>query len=150
MPFASSRGYSSLTLQHDTAQMLNRRYAETGRDALIFFVSDLDPSGLDLQRAWEEELDNFRVRYRLMRIGLTPEQVRGLDNPRLRRGIDVKPSDSRSASYIREYGDRCWEADILPAATIRAWLDAFIETDGFDARLWARRSAEIDRARKLL
>ena len=29
MPFASSRGYSSLTLQHDVAEMLNRREAKT-------------------------------------------------------------------------------------------------------------------------
>jgi hypothetical protein len=49
MSFASSRGYSSLTLQHDAAQMLNDRYARTGQTAIVYFVSDLDPSGLDLQ-----------------------------------------------------------------------------------------------------
>ena len=31
MPFASSRGYSSLKLQHDVAEMLNHRYARTGQ-----------------------------------------------------------------------------------------------------------------------
>ena len=31
MPFASSRGYSSLKLQHDVAEMLNRRFARTGQ-----------------------------------------------------------------------------------------------------------------------
>jgi hypothetical protein len=27
----------------------------------VYFVSDLDPSGLDLQRAWEEALNSFGV-----------------------------------------------------------------------------------------
>ena len=56
MPFASSRGYGSLTLQKDVAEMLKRRYAQTGQTGLIYFVSDLDPSGLDLQRSWEQAL----------------------------------------------------------------------------------------------
>jgi hypothetical protein len=34
MPFASSRGYGSLTLQHDVAEMLNRRRAAECRDEL--------------------------------------------------------------------------------------------------------------------
>jgi hypothetical protein len=45
MKFASSRGYGSLTLQHDVAEMLNRRYARLKQPALIYFVSDLDPRG---------------------------------------------------------------------------------------------------------
>jgi hypothetical protein len=45
MPFASSRGYGSLTLQHDVAELLIRRYAKTGQHGLIYFISDLDPSG---------------------------------------------------------------------------------------------------------
>jgi hypothetical protein len=58
MPFASSRGYSSLTLQHDVAELLIHRKATTGQSAVVYFVSDLDPSGLDLQRAWKEALEN--------------------------------------------------------------------------------------------
>jgi hypothetical protein len=61
MPFASSRGYSSLKLQHDMAEMLNHRYARTGQRAIVYLISDLDPSGLDLQRAWVEALVNFGV-----------------------------------------------------------------------------------------
>ena len=124
MPFASSRGYGSLKLQHDVAQMLNDRHAATGPEAIVLFVSDLDPSGLDLQRAWEEALDSFGVRFALQRIGLTMEQVTAHDLAAL--GIAVKPSDSRAKRYIAEYGDRCWEADVLPAAVIRDDLNAAI------------------------
>jgi hypothetical protein len=149
MPFASSRGYGSLTLQHDVAQMLRERHAKTGQRAKIFFISDLDPSGLDLQRAWEEALDNFRVEYKpIVRIGLTIEQVGTIDNARLRQGIEVKEGDVRSASYIAEHGERCWETDILPAAAIEAALDADIRS-WLDTKLWDRRAREIDRARAL-
>ena len=148
MPFASSRGYGSLTLQHDVADMLNRRYAKTGQAAVILFVSDLDPSGLDLERAWREALENFGVVYAdFVRIGLTRAQVREYRLQRL--GIAVKPSDSRSRRYIAQYGDRCWEADVLPAAVIEAAIDAEIES-WLDQGLWDRRDREIERARALL
>ena len=149
MPFASSRGYGSLTLQHDVAKMLRERYARTKQPAKIYFISDLDPSGLDLQRAWEEALNDFRVPYTIDRIGLTIEQVDGIANARLRQGIEVKESDSRSRSYIAEYGRRCWETDILPAADIEAALNADIRS-WLDGKAWSRRGREIERARELL
>ena len=54
MPFVSSRGYGSLKLQHDVAEMLRHRSAATGQRAVVFFISDLDPSGLDLQRRFRD------------------------------------------------------------------------------------------------
>jgi hypothetical protein len=111
MPFASSRGYGSLTLQHDVAEMLGDRHAKTGQSAKVYFVSDLDPSGLDLQRSWEEALTNFDVHVdEFTRIGLTRDQVRVNVDMRARPleelGIGVKVSDSRSARYIERYGPR--------------------------------------------
>jgi len=150
MPFASSRGYSSLKLQHDVAEILNHRYARTGQWTIVYFISDLDPSGLDLQRAWEEALANFGVRVsEFVRIGLTREQVDDLDSARLREGIAVKPSDSRAKRYIEQYGERCWETDILPAAVIEQALDDHVRS-WLDGKLWQRRAAEIKRARVLL
>lgn len=152
MPFASSRGYSSLKLQHDVAQMLRQRQARTGQVAIIYFVSDHDPSGLDLQRAWEETLKNFGVVFILVRLGLTPAQTQGNDEqgtPLEDLGIEVKPSDSRAEAYIAEHGDRCWEADILPAAVIEQTLDRHIAV-WLDRKLWDDREREIERARALL
>ena len=150
MPFASSRGYGSLKLQHDVAEMLRHRIAKTKQLAVIYFISDLDPSGLDLQRAWEEVLANFNVRVaHFVRIGLTRVQVDALDNERLRQGIEVKPSDSRAESYTAQYGERCWETDVLPASVIEQAIDDHIRS-WLDAKLWARRNAEIERARALL
>jgi hypothetical protein len=150
MPFASSRGYSSLKLQHDVADMLRQRYAKHGQWAMVYFISDHDPSGFDLQRAWEDALKDFDVYvWEFVRIGLTRDQVNALPDPILQRGIDVKLSDSRSEGYIRQHGDRCWETDILPAAVIEQALDAHIH-GWLDVPQWDQRDAEIERARALL
>lgn len=149
MPFASSRGYSSLKLQYDVAKMLKRRHKQTGQTAIIYFISDHDPSGLDLQRAWEEAMANFGVSCQFVRIGLTIEQVRDPAFDIERLGIEVKPSDSRSKRYVAEYGNRCWEVDVLPATAIEQALDNHIRS-WRDANLWRRRDAEIERARNLL
>ena len=77
------------------------------------------------------------------------EQVDALDNARLREGIEVKPSDSRSQTYLAEHGDRCWEVDILPATVIEQELDAHIRS-WLDERLWRQRDREIERARTLI
>jgi hypothetical protein len=153
MPFASSRGYSSHRLQHDVAQMLNRRRAKTGQLGMVYFVSDHDPSGLDPQRAWEEALANFGAIALVTRIGLTRHQVRshvdGRGQPLEELAIEVKATDKRSARYIEQYGRRCWEADILPAWVIEQTLDLEIRS-WLGRKLWDRRDAEIERARALL
>ncbi len=108
MPFASSRGYGSLTLQHDIAKMLIRWQARTGQSAVVYFISDLDPGGIDLQRAWVEALENFGAPVKCFeRIAVTPEQV---SSPAMRQlALSVKPSDSRLKRYVDEYGERCWD-----------------------------------------
>jgi hypothetical protein len=86
MPFASSRGYASLTLQHDVAELLIRRHAQSGQLTIVYFLSDHDRSGFDLQRAWEEALENFfgAPVGRFVRLALTTEQVRDPD-------LDIAP-----------------------------------------------------------
>jgi hypothetical protein len=61
----------------------------------------------------------------------------------------VKDPDSRSQTYIGQYGTRCWETDILPGATIEAALNAHIQS-WLDTAKWNRRDAEIERASALL
>jgi hypothetical protein len=78
MPFASSRGYGSLKLQHDIAEMIRHRYAKTGQPTIIYFVSDFDPSGLDLQRAWEQAMADLACSTRCVQQngGYTPVSTR--------------------------------------------------------------------------
>ena len=121
--------------------MLNHRYARTGQRAIVYFISDHDPSGRDLQRAWEEALANFRVRVsEFVRIGLTREEVDDLDSARLREGIAVKPSDSRAKRYIEQYGERCWALWASRRALVqwRRALSAKVGAVGSDLGLTTR------------
>jgi hypothetical protein len=150
MPFASSRGYSSLTLQHDVAKLLQRRCAQTKHWAIIYFISDLDPSGLDLQRAWEQAMRDSGVDdCTFVRLALTFDQVSNPDLNLDRLAIDVKPGDKRAASYIEQYGRRCWEVDVLPADVIEEALDDH-GLSWLNRKLWRQRDAEIKRARARL
>jgi hypothetical protein len=81
------------------------------------------------------------------RIALTRDQARAPDVDRL--SIEVKPSDSRSEKYVEQYGNRCWEVDVLPEDTIRQALDDDIRT-WLNREWWDQRDAEIERARDLL
>src|SRR5262249_32001171 len=121
-----------------------------GQRCIVFFVSDHDPSGLDLQHAWEEALSAFGAFAMVERIGLTREQVTGSGlSAQLQQGIEVKPSDSRAARYIEQHGNRCWEVDILPATVIAQAIDDHIAS-WLDVVLWDRRAREIEQARSLL
>ena len=146
-----------MRLQRDTALLLIRRYAKSlserlrvsGQEGLIYFVSDLDPSGLDLQRAWEAALKAFGAKFEIKRVALTETQVDNLPDGAARLGILVKPSDSRARRYVARYGERCWEADILPGSVIRQAIRDHI-LSWLDVELWDRRNDEIEAARRLL
>ena len=129
--------------------MIGQRRAQTGQLAVVYFASDHDPSGLDLQMSWEEALESFGAIAVIERIALTIEQVNDSALDIARRGIAVKPSDSRSQSYVAQYGSHCWEADVLPAAVIEQALDEHIRS-WIDDKLWRRRDKEIEQARSLL
>jgi hypothetical protein len=133
--------------------MLRRRQAKTGQRIKVYFVSDHDPSGFDLQRSWEDAMEDFGVIVEFIRVGLTRDQVRDNNdvrgNPLEDLSIEVKKSDSRSENYIAQYGNACWEADILPASVIAEDLDADVRS-WLDAKLWKQRDREIKRARTLL
>jgi hypothetical protein len=80
---------------------------------------------------------------------LAPAGAHPISPASARRGIGVKPSDSRAKSYVAQYGSRCWEVDILPAATIEQAIDFEIEP-WLNRELWDRRAEEIQGARSLL
>ena len=117
--------------------------------SIVFFISDLDPSGIDLQRSWEQALRGFMAPVSFVRLGLTMEQVQDATLNLDHLAVGVKPSDSRSKRFIELYGNRCWETDVLPASVIRSTLDTAIHAL-LDRRAWQRRQREIEAARDLL
>jgi hypothetical protein len=79
----------------------------------------------------------------------TIEQVRDPELDLDCLAIAVKPSDSRAKKYIAEYGDRCWEVDVLPPDRIGAALDSHVNS-WLDRAAWDRRHREPEPARSLL
>jgi hypothetical protein len=76
------------------------------------------------------------------RLALTDLQVRDPELDLDRLAIAVKPSGSRAKKYVADYGDRCWEVDVLsPDSHVNSWLDM---------AAWDRRHQEIEQARSLL
>jgi hypothetical protein len=103
-----TRGYSSFTKLAEAVARLGPRHH-------IIYLSDHDPSGVQMGKDLERRLVGLGSTVRLERIGLTTEQVRRYrlaPNP-------VKHSDSRSPAYVDEFGDSCWELDALPPDVLR-------------------------------
>jgi hypothetical protein len=74
----------------------------------------------------------------VVRLALNEDQTEGLPAQK------VKDSDSRSANYIYDHGDECWELDALDPTQIeeliRTAIDERIDHDAWDAAM--QREAE--------
>lgn len=72
------RGFSSLTFAYSSAMELNRQR----RPAVIYYVGDLDPAGLDIEQKLRDYLVEFcDVPVRFERLGVTWDQVEELALP---------------------------------------------------------------------
>lgn len=118
VPVMVNRGYGSVSAMYDTCQRLRNRidHEPTGNEeALILYLGDHDPSGLDMVRDIDERLsfmlskygleDNFRVEH----IALTMEQIKEYNPP----PNPAKLSDARAKDYVAKYGRVSWEVDAL-------------------------------------
>jgi hypothetical protein len=107
-----SRGYTSYTFKQEA----NKRFqeiSEDGKDPVLLYLGDLDPSGYDIYRCLEDEIDGT-----IKRIGLHPEDVSqfGLI-PNL-----IKGDDTRIKGFKKRYpelGNNVYELDALPPGELR-------------------------------
>lgn len=109
IPILALSGYSSTTYVKD----VQRDKAETGRQAVLLYAGDFDPSGEDIDRDFVKRTDCFD---KVVRVALTPAQVIEYDLP----PAMGKPSDSRSAAFIARHGQLVQvELDALRADDLR-------------------------------
>lgn len=105
---------------------------EDGRDLVLLYLGDHDPSGEDMVRDVRERLEMFGAELRVEKIALTMTQVRKYNPP----PNPAKVTDSRAAGYIAKHGDSSWEVDALPprvlAATIRDTMSEIVDQDAMD------------------
>jgi hypothetical protein len=103
-----SRGYTSYTFKQEAMKRF-REVQENGKDPVLLYLGDLDPSGYDIYRCLEDEIDEVEVK----RIGLHREDVSQFSlvpNP-------IKDTDRRTKGFKKRYpelGDSVYELDALP------------------------------------
>lgn len=110
-------GYASQTYCDDVAEDV----ARYGRDAVLIYGGDFDPSGLDIQRDFEARTDCW---HSVERVALSWEQIEQYNLPPL----PGKSSDSRAAGFVAEHGELVQvELDALPPDVLRSLYQAGID-----------------------
>jgi hypothetical protein len=141
VPLMISRGYSSETFLHETAEEIN----DKGRDAVIYQLGDHDPSGADAWRDIQRKLLGFvdpGINLVFERIAATPEQIVSMNLPTR----PTKQSDPRAAKFAGE----SVEVDAIPSTTLRALVRQAIEQWIDPERLRIAKVAEESERQALL
>ncbi len=134
---AVCRGYPSLTFLYEAAQGL---LALDGKEILILYFGDFDPSGADIERDVREYLrDEFGVKATFSRIAITRAQIEEYEIP----PAPAKRTDSRYRTFVKEHGV-AWqvELDAIEPRTLQGLVHDAI-TSHFDEASSQRRRDEL-------
>lgn len=121
------KGYPSLTFLNEAAHRF-LEYIDMGKEVVIIYFGDYDPSGEDIPRSIGEKLGMLGVDVRVKRVALMEEQVRQLRLP----PAPVKLTDSRTANWD---GIGQVELDAVRPEILREWLSKAVEEE-FDRTLY--------------
>ena len=92
-----------------------RDAAEDGRPLVLFTISDCDPAGYQMPISISRKLQAFRdllfpkLKFEVVPVALTPEQVRELDLP----STPLKQGEKRADRWVEEFGIQQTEIDAL-------------------------------------
>ena len=89
------KGYPSLTFLHELSQRFKTVRDQTDKQLVIIYAGDYDPSGEDIPRSIQENLERFGVEVDIRRIALMEHQVRQWNLP----PAPAKLTDSRTANW---------------------------------------------------
>lgn len=130
------RGFLSTTKAHEIAA----RFSEISKAITVFYLGDHDPSGRNIETDVRSRvLAHGSGPFTLRRLAIHATDIRKFNLPPLL----VKPSDSRSKSFLSRYSNRCVELDALPPIELRRRIREAVE--GLqDGALW-KRAIEIEK-----
>jgi hypothetical protein len=94
IPIMALGGYSSQTFVDEVAKHVH----DQGRQSVLLYAGDFDPTGMDIDRDFEERTNIFTE---VVRVALTPDIVQEYNLPPL----PGKSTDSRSTAFMMEHGD---------------------------------------------
>jgi hypothetical protein len=136
--FRVVHGFASATIVHDVAE------DDDGRDLIVLYVGDWDPSGLCMS---ESDLPERLKRYDgghvvLKRISLTQDQLAGLPG----FPASDKSKDTRYGWFTRNYGHKCWELDALDPnllrECVRSRIKSYIEQEAWERCMVTERAEQ--------
>ncbi len=88
------KGYPSLTFLYEAAQRFKQR-EEEGKECVILYFGDYDPSGEDIPRSIGDNMGRMGVNIEVRRFALFESQVRAWNLP----PAPAKETDSRTANW---------------------------------------------------
>jgi hypothetical protein len=124
-----ARGFLSTTKAHALAGAIKKNH----KPMTIFYLGDHDPSGRVIETDMYERIHSYGAEFTIKRLAIFATDIAKFKLPPLR----VKESDSRAASFLRRYSNRCVELDALPPTELRRRIEEAI-TAMLDRDLWDR------------
>jgi hypothetical protein len=109
-----------------------------GRDDIVLYFGDSDPSGEDMVRSLRERLADQGSRPEIVKCALTFGDIERYELP----ADFTKTSDMRSAAFVAKWGDVSAELDALPLEVLRERTVSEIESRMDLAALEAARTTQ--------
>jgi hypothetical protein len=139
--FTANRGYSSQSAMYEAGKRIARMCAN-GKEVLVCYLGDHDPSGIDMTRDVADRLEMFSGdTIDVNRLALNFDQIGKWNPPE----NPAKQTDSRYAAYLLDFGESSWELDAVEPATlgdlVREAVAAVRDDELYDAAL--EREAEM-------
>ena len=113
IPFIANKGYSSSSSLYEIGQDLREKLLN-GKQAVVLYLGDHDPSGIDMTRDVLDRLNLFAERtdwqdVEVDRLALNYDQIEILNPPE----NPAKETDSRFEAYRAKFGESSWELDAI-------------------------------------
>jgi len=141
--FGYNKGYCSVSTIREIAERIEEQILN-GKEVILLYLGDHDPSGLDMIRDIEARIREFLEvwfstkgvmtrmeaqyfideHFNIEHVALKKEQIDKYDLP----ANPAKFSDPRAKDYIAEYGEISWELDALePEVLMQLTEDAILQ-----------------------
>lgn len=143
----SCRGYCSDDAMYKAAKRMERRY-RNGKQIVVLYLGDHDPSGLDMSRDIPSRLglmSGLSGKIDFQRIALNMDQIEELNPP----PNPAKETDKRAQAYIDKFGSYSWELDALEPSYITDLIHTNIEKY-LDMEKFEKRKEQEEKDRELI
>jgi len=129
VPVLVNRGYGSVSAIYNAYERFRDELYDH-EEAVIFYLGDHDPSGLDMIRDIQSRLremlayDDMDSQLEVKPIALTMDQIEHYQPPE----NPAKLTDTRAPDYVAEHGYSSWEVDALEPSVLDEVITDSIES----------------------